>query len=85
VELSDVKILDIKVYSTNGEGIGPIKTPSKYKKVLDKIDLLYVKNPANVKKLLKRLEKVVPKFSRNNPNYQLLVDIKHHIEELVKE
>lgn len=87
VELSDKKVLDVKTFETStADGIGKApKKPSKYKKVLDAVNVLYIKNPKTVEKLLKRLEKVLPKISKSNKNYELLVDLKHHIEDLIAE
>lgn len=46
---------------------------------------MYIKNPETLKKLLKRIQKVIPKISKSNENYQLLVDVKHHLEQLFEE
>ncbi len=86
VELTDKKVLDLKSYSVSLQNASEIwEKPSKYKKLLDKIDLMYIKNPETLKKLLKRIQKVIPKISKSNENYQLLVDVKHHLEKLFEE
>lgn len=86
VELSDKKTLDVKKTElTNQLGPTKKKNSSKYKAVLEKISIMYIKNPENVKKLLSRIQKVLPKISKDHKYYELLVDIKLHVEKLVAE
>jgi hypothetical protein len=80
IEPTEKKLLEQDAYDLTNKA--NIKAPSKYRKILDKITLIYVKNPEAVKKLWTRLTSVLRKLSKENKNYPLYLEMKIHIQEL---
>jgi Skp family chaperone for outer membrane proteins len=85
VELTDKKTLeqvesDLSVSIYNAK-----KVPAKYKKMFDKIDVLYVKKPKSVQALYTRLDKVIRKLSKTNKDYDFIFELRKHIQTLLAE
>lgn len=83
VELTDKKTLELRASSLE-DSIGTKKVISKYQKLLDKVSLIYIDNPEAIEKLNQRLGKVLPKISKDHKYYEFLVELRRHMNTLVK-
>ncbi len=85
VELTDKRTLEQSTSKFDGLTNTAPKVNSKYKKMFDTIDIVYVKNPNTVKQLYSRVDKVVRKISKSHKSYDLLISLRSHILSLMPE
>ena len=85
VELTDKRTLEQVESDLTTSVYAPKKTPSKYKKVFDKINVLYIKKPKSVEALYTRLDKVVRKLSKTHKDYEFIFELRKHIQTLLAE
>lgn len=84
VELTDKRTLDQQTSNLTLSINRVASVPAKYKKLFDKVDVLYVKNPKVIQDLYARLDVVIRKLSKTDKNYTLLFELRKHIQTLIK-
>lgn len=84
VELTDKRTLDQQTSNLTLSVNRVASVPAKYKKLFDKVDVLYVKNPKLIQDLYTRLDVVIRKLSKTDKNYDLLFELRKHLQTLLK-